>query len=163
VTVLGADPEHGGEQWRARLGVVLQPWRDHAKWRVKVSRRELADAPGVHYQMVGYLERGEYSPSLYLALRIVAYFEVPVEVVFSAEPFSRLGSAPAASAGLEVGPVRRAVAVEAVVGPLWVLAPGSVAVLGAPLGQQRTAGGACHGGGGPTRDRRGLPGVCVRS
>jgi DNA-binding XRE family transcriptional regulator len=34
-----------------------------------ISRRELADALGVHYQTVGYLERGEYSPSLYLALR----------------------------------------------------------------------------------------------
>ena len=63
-----------------------------------VSRRELADALGVHYQTVGYLERGEYSPSLYLALRIAAYFEVPVEVIFSAEPFPRLGSA-SASAG----------------------------------------------------------------
>jgi putative transcriptional regulator len=67
----------------------------------KVSRRELADALGVHYQTVGYLERGEYSPSLYLALRLAAYFEVPVEVIFSAEPFPRLGSASehSASAG----------------------------------------------------------------
>ncbi|GAA2640061.1 helix-turn-helix transcriptional regulator [Dactylosporangium fulvum] len=58
----------------------------------KVSRRELADALGVHYQTVGYLERGEYSPSLYLALRIAEYFEVPVEVVFSTKPFPRLGA-----------------------------------------------------------------------
>lgn len=57
-----------------------------------VSRRELAEALGVHYQTVGYLERGEYSPSLHLALRIAAWFEVPVEVVFSLEPFPRLGS-----------------------------------------------------------------------
>jgi putative transcriptional regulator len=35
-----------------------------------ISRRKLADALGVHYQTVGYLERGEYSPSLYLALRL---------------------------------------------------------------------------------------------
>ncbi|MFI5500117.1 ABC transporter ATP-binding protein [Nocardia asteroides] len=35
VDVLGADPEHGDEQWRARVGVVLQSWRDHAKWRVR--------------------------------------------------------------------------------------------------------------------------------
>ena len=41
VTVLGADPEHGGEQWRARLGVVLQSWRDHAKWRVSELLRHL--------------------------------------------------------------------------------------------------------------------------
>jgi len=58
----------------------------------KVSRRELAEALGVHYQTVGYLERGEYAPSLHLALRIAAYFEVPVEVVFSTEPFPRIGS-----------------------------------------------------------------------
>jgi DNA-binding XRE family transcriptional regulator len=57
-----------------------------------VSRRELAEALGVHYQTVGYLERGEYSPSLHLALRIAAYFEVPVEIVFSLTPFPRLGS-----------------------------------------------------------------------
>ena len=57
-----------------------------------ISRRDLATALGVHYQTVGYLERGEYSPSLHLALRIAAYFEVPLEVVFSLNPFPRLGS-----------------------------------------------------------------------
>jgi len=34
VTVLGSDPEHADERWRARLGIVLQSWRDHTKWRV---------------------------------------------------------------------------------------------------------------------------------
>ena len=57
-----------------------------------ISRRQLADALGVHYQTVGYLERGEYSPSLHLALSIAAYFEVPVEVIFSTSPFPRIGS-----------------------------------------------------------------------
>ncbi|MFF4412559.1 helix-turn-helix transcriptional regulator [Streptosporangium sp. NPDC001559] len=57
-----------------------------------ISRKDLATALGVHYQTVGYLERGEYSPSLFLALRIAEYFEVPVEVVFSLTPFARLGS-----------------------------------------------------------------------
>jgi DNA-binding XRE family transcriptional regulator len=57
-----------------------------------ISRRQLADALGVHYQTVGYLERGEYNPSLYLALKIAEYFEVPVEVVFSTTPFPRIGS-----------------------------------------------------------------------
>ena len=56
-----------------------------------ISRRELAEALGVHYQTVGYLERGEYSPSLFLALRIAEYFDVAVEVVFSTAPFKRLG------------------------------------------------------------------------
>ena len=57
-----------------------------------ISRRELAEALGVHYQTVGYLERGEYSPSLYLALKIAEYFEVPIEVIFSTTPFPRIGS-----------------------------------------------------------------------
>jgi DNA-binding XRE family transcriptional regulator len=57
-----------------------------------ISRRQLADALGVHYQTVGYLERGEYSPSLHLALRIAQHFEVPVEVLFSLAPFPRLGA-----------------------------------------------------------------------
>jgi len=35
VSVLGTDPAQGGEAWRARIGVVLQSWRDHAKWRVR--------------------------------------------------------------------------------------------------------------------------------
>jgi putative transcriptional regulator len=58
-----------------------------------ISRRQLADALGVHYQTVGYLERGEFSPSLHLALRLSRYFEVPVEVIFSLDPFPRLGAA----------------------------------------------------------------------
>ena len=58
-----------------------------------ISRRQLADALGVHYQTIGYLERGEYSPSLHLALQIAEYFEVPLEVIFSTSPFPRIGSA----------------------------------------------------------------------
>jgi putative transcriptional regulator len=61
-----------------------------------VSRRELADALGVHYQTVGYLERGQYNPSLHLALRIAEFFSVPVEVVFSLEQFPRIGDVVAA-------------------------------------------------------------------
>ena len=57
-----------------------------------ISRRDLAEALGVHYQTIGYLERGEYSPSLHLALSIARYFEVPLEVVFSTEPFARIGT-----------------------------------------------------------------------
>lgn len=35
VAVLGVDPAHGDERWRARVGVVLQSWRDHGRWRVR--------------------------------------------------------------------------------------------------------------------------------
>ncbi|MDO5082901.1 helix-turn-helix transcriptional regulator [Arachnia propionica] len=57
-----------------------------------ISRRQLAEALGIHYQTVGYLERGEYSPSLTLALQLAEYFEVPVEVLFSLRPFPRIGA-----------------------------------------------------------------------
>jgi ABC-2 type transport system ATP-binding protein len=46
VSVLGADPAHAGEAWRARIGVVLQSWRDHARWRV----RELLQHLGSYYR-----------------------------------------------------------------------------------------------------------------
>ena len=55
-----------------------------------MTRRELADALGVHYQTVGYLERGEYSPSLHLALRVAEFSGRPVETIFSTRPFPRI-------------------------------------------------------------------------
>jgi putative transcriptional regulator len=63
-----------------------------------VSRRQLADALGVHYQTVGYLERGEYNPSLHLALRIAEFFGLPVETIFSTDPFPRISDLPRAPA-----------------------------------------------------------------
>jgi ABC-2 type transport system ATP-binding protein len=56
VSVLGVDPAHGGEAWRARLGVVLQSWRDHAKWQV----RELLAHLGSYY--APYSEPGRRRP-----------------------------------------------------------------------------------------------------
>ena len=52
-----------------------------------LSRQELADALAVNYQTIGYLERGEYNPSLDLALRAAEYFGLPLEAVFSRRPF----------------------------------------------------------------------------
>lgn len=52
-----------------------------------LSRHQLADAVGVHYQTIGYIERGEYSPSLRVALRLAEALDLPVEVVFSDDPF----------------------------------------------------------------------------
>ncbi len=48
-----------------------------------LSRQELADLVGVHYQTIGYLERGEYSPSLVLALRISNALNKEVSELFS--------------------------------------------------------------------------------
>jgi putative transcriptional regulator len=52
-----------------------------------LSRVELADDLGVNYQTIGYLEREEYAPSLDLAMRIAAYFNLPVESIFSRTVF----------------------------------------------------------------------------
>lgn len=52
-----------------------------------VSRRELAGSVGVNSQTIGYLERGDYKPSLELAMKIAAYFGVPIELLFSFHPF----------------------------------------------------------------------------
>ena len=32
VSVLGVDPIDAPEEWRAHVGIVLQSWRDHARW-----------------------------------------------------------------------------------------------------------------------------------
>jgi DNA-binding XRE family transcriptional regulator len=58
-----------------------------------LSRKELADAVGVHYQTIGYLERGEYNPSLALALRIAEVIDLPVEALFSLTPMEPLSAA----------------------------------------------------------------------
>lgn len=57
-----------------------------------VSRKDLAEAVGVNFQTIGYIERGDYSPSLELALRIADHFGVPVEMVFSLRPIEPLTS-----------------------------------------------------------------------
>jgi DNA-binding XRE family transcriptional regulator len=55
-----------------------------------ISRQELADALGVNYQTIGFLERGEYGPSLKLAFQIGEYFGLPIKAVFSTNPFTPL-------------------------------------------------------------------------
>jgi putative transcriptional regulator len=57
-----------------------------------LSRQDLAAALGVNYQTIGYLERGEYNPSLDLALRASEFFGLPVEAVFSRTPFAPMSA-----------------------------------------------------------------------
>jgi DNA-binding XRE family transcriptional regulator len=68
-----------------------------------LSRQGLADAVGVNYQTVGYLERGDYNPSLELAFRLSELFAVPIEAIFSRQPMrpmsEELYSLPEAAGG----------------------------------------------------------------
>ena len=52
-----------------------------------MTRKALAEKVGVNPQTIGFLERGDYNPSLELALRVSQVFKVPIEVLFSFKPF----------------------------------------------------------------------------
>jgi putative transcriptional regulator len=56
----------------------------------KLSRATLASSVGVNPQTIGFLERGDYTPSLELAFKIAEHFGLPVEAVFSPRPFRTL-------------------------------------------------------------------------
>jgi DNA-binding XRE family transcriptional regulator len=43
----------------------------------------------VHYQTIGYIERGEYSPSLSLALTLARVLKTDVEDIFGLTPFHK--------------------------------------------------------------------------
>ncbi len=58
-----------------------------------LSRQAVAEAIGVNYQTIGYIERGDYSPSLDLALRLSELFGLPIEMIFSRQPFQPLSTA----------------------------------------------------------------------
>lgn len=55
-----------------------------------ISRQQLADALNVNYQTIGFLERGDYSPSLKLAFGLSEFFDLPIEAIFSTRPFRPL-------------------------------------------------------------------------
>lgn len=59
-----------------------------------LSRAELAESADVHYQTIGYIERGEYSPSLSLALTIATVLRTDVTEIFSLHPFPQRKATP---------------------------------------------------------------------
>ena len=56
----------------------------------KLSRKDLAALVEINPQTVGFLERGDYNPSVELALRLARCLDVSVDVLFSLEPFPSL-------------------------------------------------------------------------
>jgi DNA-binding XRE family transcriptional regulator len=55
-----------------------------------LSRAQLAASVDVNPQTIGFLERGNYTPSLELAFKISRFFNLPMEAVFSPDPFRPL-------------------------------------------------------------------------
>ena len=55
-----------------------------------LTRAQLAAALAVNYQTIGYIERGDFRPSLELAFRMSEYFGLPIEAIFSRKPFRPL-------------------------------------------------------------------------
>lgn len=68
-----------------------------------LSRAALAERVGVNPQTIGFLERGQYGPSLELGLKLASIFGVPVETLFSLEPFTPLATSLAATRIMEGG------------------------------------------------------------
>lgn len=53
--------------------------------RIGVNQQELGTMVGASRQTISLIERGDYSPSITLAIKIARVFGVPVEEVFSYE------------------------------------------------------------------------------
>lgn len=79
VNVLGVDPARGTEPWRSRMGIVLQSWRDHAKWRV----RELLDYQGSLYEPYAtpLIARPWNVDTLLAAVGLAEHSEKPVKLL----------------------------------------------------------------------------------
>lgn len=56
-----------------------------ARKKRRVTQEELAKALGVSRQTVVLLEKGDYSPSLMIALKVSNYFHEPIEALFTLE------------------------------------------------------------------------------
>ncbi len=53
--------------------------------RLNVNQAELGKMAGVSRQTISLIERGDYSPSVALALKLAQIFQVPVEEIFFLE------------------------------------------------------------------------------
>lgn len=55
---------------------------DKRRVELGLSRQDLADMVQVHYQTIGYIERGEYQPTLALAFRLAIALQCKIDDIF---------------------------------------------------------------------------------
>jgi putative transcriptional regulator len=53
--------------------------------RLKISQQDLADGIGVSRKTISTVETRRFTPSVVIALKLAAYFQVTVESIFSFE------------------------------------------------------------------------------
>ena len=53
--------------------------------RIDVNQAQMGQLVGVSRQTISQIERGDYSPSVTLAIKIAKVFQVPVEEIFTYE------------------------------------------------------------------------------
>lgn len=63
---------------------LLNRLKEH-RARTGENQQELGTAVGVSRQTISLIERGDYSPSITLALKLAAHFQVAVEEIFNYE------------------------------------------------------------------------------
>ena len=55
-----------------------------------LSRNELAKLTDIHPQTIGYIERGQFNPTIELALKLATVLGVGLDAIFSTQPFGLL-------------------------------------------------------------------------
>lgn len=79
-------PTRGTSTWNSRVHNRIALFRAERG----LTRKALAEAVDVNPQTIGFLERGEYAPSVELALRLAQVLGARIEMLFALEPFPPL-------------------------------------------------------------------------
>ena len=70
------------------IGGASMPLKNRLKEfraRIDVNQAQMGQLVGVSRQTISQIERGDYSPSVTLSLKIAKVFQVPVEEIFTYE------------------------------------------------------------------------------
>ncbi len=62
--------------------MTIQNSLKHYRTEKNLTQEDLAEAVGVSRQTIIAIEKGNYTPSLMLAMQLAQYFAVPVEKLF---------------------------------------------------------------------------------